>query len=135
MSIARLAGSVDIASALTGFFDAGHRPFLRVRALPGTGHRLPPLRSRPVCAREKQWTSAGALKLQGSAVRRMSIWLAEKVDGTTVLMSIFRRKFRMVGGPIKPGLRPCWSASSHRASRVHFAGLRQPAWSEDAAPI
>src|SRR6516225_11674469 len=55
--------------------------------------------------------------------------LVEKVDRTTVLMSIFRRKFRMVGGPIKPGLRPCWSAS-----RVNFAGLRQPAWSKDARP-
>jgi hypothetical protein len=43
MSIARPAGSVDITSALTRFFDAGHRPLLRVRALPGVGHRLPPV--------------------------------------------------------------------------------------------
>ena len=35
-------------------------------------------------ARERKWTSAGALKILGSAVSRMSIWLAEKVDRTTI---------------------------------------------------
>ncbi|WP_143131803.1 hypothetical protein [Paraburkholderia aspalathi] len=89
MSIARLAGSVDIASALTGFFNAGHRSLLRVRALPGAGHRLPPLRSRTVRAREKKWTSAGALKRQESAVCRVSINWKKKMDTTTVGMSIF----------------------------------------------
>jgi putative transposase len=77
-------------------------------------------------AREKRWTSAGALKMLASAVCGVSIRLAEKVDRTTVGVFIFRRKFCMVVSPIKPGLRPCWSVSSHRASRVRYAGLRPP---------
>lgn len=58
-------------------------------------------------AREKQWTSAGALKILGSAVCEVSIRLAEKVDRTIVGVSISRRKFRMVGRPITPDVRPC----------------------------
>ncbi|MFP3643383.1 hypothetical protein [Paraburkholderia sp. SIMBA_054] len=58
-------------------------------------------------AREKQWTSPGALKILGSAVCEVSIRSAEKVDSTTVGVSIFRSKFRMVGSPIKPGVQPC----------------------------
>ncbi|WP_442955608.1 phage integrase family protein [Paraburkholderia sp. MPAMCS5] len=77
-------------------------------------------------AREKQWTSAGALKMLESAVCGVSIRSAEKVDRSTVCVSIFHRRFRMVGSPIKPGVRPCQSVSNHRASRVHFAGLRPP---------
>ncbi len=77
-------------------------------------------------AREKQWTSAGALKMLESAVCGVSIRSTEKVDRSTVCVSIFHRRFRMVGSPIKPGVRPCQSVSNHRASRVHFAGLRPP---------
>ncbi|WP_244212270.1 hypothetical protein [Paraburkholderia hospita] len=74
---------------------------------PGTGEVddyawFPALR-----AREKQWTSPGALKILGSAVCEVSIRSAEKVDSTTVGVSIFRSKFRMVGSPIKPGVQPC----------------------------
>ncbi|WP_244212343.1 hypothetical protein [Paraburkholderia hospita] len=74
---------------------------------PGTGGAddyawFPALR-----AREKQWTSPGALKILGSAVCEVSIRSAEKVDSTTVGVSIFRSKFRMVGSPIKPGVQPC----------------------------
>jgi hypothetical protein len=58
-------------------------------------------------ASEKQWTSPGALKILGSAVCEVSIRSAEKVDSTTVGVSIFRSKFRMVGSPIKPGVQPC----------------------------
>ncbi|CAE6841459.1 hypothetical protein R20943_07129 [Paraburkholderia aspalathi] len=77
-------------------------------------------------AREKQWTSAGALKMLESAVCGVSIGSAEKVDRSTVCVSIFHPRFRMVGSPIKPGVRPCQSVSNHRASRVHFAALRPP---------
>jgi hypothetical protein len=77
-------------------------------------------------AREKQWTSAGALKMLESAVCGVSIRSTEKVDRSTVCVSLFHRRFRMVGSPIKPGVRPCQSVSNHRASRVHFAGLRPP---------
>lgn len=79
MSIARLAGSVDIASALTGFFDAGHRPLLRVRALPGAGHRLPPLRSRPdllrrrlLVGRSPEQRSGGGRRYQRSRNGRLA---------------------------------------------------------------
>ncbi|MFD1559601.1 hypothetical protein ACFSHT_28835 [Paraburkholderia silviterrae] len=58
-------------------------------------------------ARGKQWTPVGALKILGSAVCEVSIRLAEKVDRTTVGVSIFRRKFRMVGSPIRQGFRLC----------------------------
>ncbi|SFT50110.1 IS66 C-terminal element [Paraburkholderia aspalathi] len=61
----------------------------------------------PLRARKKQWTSAGALTMLGSAVCGVSIRSAKKVDATTVGVSIFRRKFRMVGSPIKPDVRPC----------------------------
>jgi hypothetical protein len=46
-SIACLVSPVDIASALTGILDAGVGPTVRLRALSGTGHCLPPLRPRP----------------------------------------------------------------------------------------
>lgn len=46
-SIACLVSPVDIASALTGILDAGVGPTVRMRALSGTGHCLPPLRPRP----------------------------------------------------------------------------------------
>lgn len=39
-----------------------------------------------------------------SAGCRVSIKLAEEMDRTTVGVSIFRRRFRMVGSPIKSGL-------------------------------
>ena len=42
-SIARPVSPVDIASALTGIADAGVRPPLCLRPLPGAGHCLPPL--------------------------------------------------------------------------------------------
>ena len=52
-SIARLVSPVDIASALTGILDAGVRPTVRVRALSGASHCLPPLRPRTDLLRQR----------------------------------------------------------------------------------
>ena len=52
-SIACLVSPVDIASALTGILDAGVGPTVRMRALSGTGHCLPPLRPRPNLLQER----------------------------------------------------------------------------------